>query len=268
MAGASDSVKQNRSIQLWARMGFAVGGVLYVIIGVLALLVALENRGRPAGPEGAIQRIGARPFGHVLLAIAAAGFLGYALWCFIQAIFDTDHDGNNLKGVALRVGEFCSGLAYIGLGILTLHRIDGEHSNSNAAQHWTAKLLAYSWGPWIVGLIGIIIGGVGLALLVYAVQERFRKYLRLGQVNSSGHHWIIQLGKWGYSAQGVVFCVIGAFLVSAATHSDPRKVQGLDGALQSMVQQRYGPWVLGIVAAGLVAYGLFMLVEARYRQLT
>lgn len=268
MARASDSVKQNGSIQLWARMGFAVGGVMYVIIGVVALLVAIENRGRPAGPDGAIQRIGARPFGHILLAIAAAGFLGYAFWCFIQAIFDTDHDGNNLKGVALRIGEFCSGLAYVVLGILTLHRFDGKHSNSNAARHWTAKLLAYSWGPWIVGLIGIILGGVGLALLVYAFQERFRKYLRLTTASSSGRYWIIQFGKWGYSAQGIVFCLIGAFLVSAAAHSDPRKVQGLDGALQSLAQQRYGPWLLGVVAAGLVAYGLFMLVEARYRRLT
>ena len=268
MAEASGSIKENRSIQLWARMGFAVGGVMYMIIGVLALLVAIENHGRPAGPEGAIQRIGAQPFGHILLAIAAAGFFGYAFWCFIQAICDTDHDGNNLKVVALRVGEFCGGLVYVGLGILTVHRFDGEHSNSNAARHWTAKLLEYSWGPWIVGLIGIVIGGVGLALVVYAGQERFRKYLRLGQVNSSGRHWIIQFGKWGYSAQGVVFCLIGAFLVSAAAHSDPRRVQGLDGALQSLAQQTYGPWVLGFVAAGLVAYGLFMFVEARYRQLT
>src|SRR5262249_6171083 len=118
----------------------------------------------------------------------------------------------------------------------------------------------------IVGLLGITLAGVGIGFLVYGTREKFRKYLRL----ESGlrlSDWIVQLGKWGYSALGIVFCIIGSFLLSAAIHSDPRRAQGLDGALQWLAHQSYGPWMLGVVAAGLGCYGLFMLVEAKYRRL-
>jgi hypothetical protein len=103
--------------------------------------------------------------------------------------------------------------------------------------------------------------------VIYAAREGFRRYLRLEEVKGAAREWIIRLGKWGYIALGVVFGLIGWFLVSAAVHSQANRVQGLDGALRSLAQQSYGPWLLGIVAAGLAAYGAFMLVEARYRRL-
>jgi hypothetical protein len=249
-------------------LGFAAGGVVYIVIGILAIEVACANYGETPGPEGALGRIGAQPFGHTLLAVVMVGLFGYAAWCFIQAGFDSDHDGKDLKGIAIRIGEFFSGIAYLSLAVLALHRMQGKPTQHNAAAHWTAKLLAHPWGPWVVALAGVILAAVGAGLVVYGAQERFRKYLRLGSASFSEREWIMQFGKWGYSAQGIVFCIIGGFLISAAVHSDARKAGGLDEALQWLAQQSYGPWLLGIVAAGLGAYGLFMLVEARYRQLT
>jgi hypothetical protein len=267
MGEFSASVKRNYWIQTWAKLGFVVGGCLYLIIGLLAVLVAYKNRGHIVGPEGAIQRIAEQPYGEILLGVVAVGLFGYALWCFVQALLDTDQDGNDVKGIAVRIGEFCSGLAYVSLGLLAVHRMRGEPLGGNSARHWTAKMLAHGSGPWLIGLAGVTLAGVGLGLVIYAAREGFRRYLRLEEVKGAAREWIIRLGKWGYIALGVVFGLIGWFLVSAAVHSQANRVQGLDGALRSLAQQSYGPWLLGIVAAGLAAYGAFMLVEARYRRL-
>jgi hypothetical protein len=267
MAVPSGSVNENRWIHTWARFGFAVGGIVYLVIGILAIQVAYANYGQRPGPEGAIGQIGAQPFGRILLAVVTAGLFGYAVWCFIQAIFDTDHDGKDLKGIVFRIGELCSGIAYASLAVLALHRMQGKPTQRNGAEHWTAKIMAYPGGTWIVALAGVVLAIVGIGLVVYGTKERFRKYLRLADAGPD-REWIIQFGKWGYSAQGIVFCIIGTFLVGAAVHSDARKAGGLDEALQWLAQQSYGPWLLGIVAVGLAAYGLFMLVQARYRQLT
>jgi hypothetical protein len=268
MSELSVSVKRNPWIRAWARLGFAMGGIVYFVTGMLAVMVALENSGAAGGPEGAIERIGAQPFGRILLLIVTFGLLGYALWCCIQAFFDTDRDGKDLKGIGLRIGEFCSGIAYLGLAILSWHRLQGGGPEGDKTAHWTAKILAHSWGAPLVALTGVVLAIVGIALIVYGMQERFREYLRINDASASERDWMIRMGKWGYSAQGVVFLIIGSFLVSASATADARKARGLDGALQWLAQQSYGPWLLGLVALGLAAYGLFMLVEARYRLLT
>lgn len=261
------SVERNPWIQTWAKFGFVVGGFVYLLVGLLAVLVAFENRGRVVGPKGAIERIGAQPYGEALLGVVSIGLFGYALWCFVQAILDTDHDGNSLMGVAFRIGAFCSGLAYASLGLLAFNRMRGGHTGRDPAQSWTARILAHGSGAWLVGLAGVIVAGVGLGLVIYAAREGFRKYLRLDEANGAAREWIALLGKWGYIALGIVFGLIGWFLVSAAMHSDANRAHGLDGALQTLAQQSYGPWLLAIVAVGLAAYGAFMLVEARYRRL-
>jgi hypothetical protein len=268
MTELSASVKRNPWIQAWARLGFAIGGIVYFVIGILAIMVAYENSGAVPGPEGAIERIGAQPFGRVLLVIVTVGLFGYAFWCCIQAVFDTDRDGNDLKVIGIRFGEFCSGVAYLSLAILSWHRLQGAGPEGNQTAYWTATVLAHTWGAPLVALTGAVLAVVGIALIVYGIQERFCKYLRITDASASDRHWMIRMGKWGYSAQGIVFCVIGSFLVSAAVTADARKARGLDGALQWIAQQSYGPWLLGFVALGLAAYGLFMLVEARYRRLT
>ena len=131
MTELSASVQRNPWIQAWARLGFATGGIVYFVTGILAVIVAYENSGAAPGPEGAIERIGAQPFGRVLLVIVTVGLFGYAFWCCIQAVFDTDGDGNDLKGFGIRFGEFCSGLAYLSLAILSWHRLQGASPEGN-----------------------------------------------------------------------------------------------------------------------------------------
>jgi hypothetical protein len=267
MGANSAFVTRNHWIQTWAKLGFAVGGFVYLMIGFLAFLVAYRNRGNIVGPNGAIERIGAQPYGEFLLGVISLGLFGYAVWCFVQAIWDTDQDGKDLKGIAFRIGGFCSGLAYASLGLLAFNRMRGYHTGGNPARHWTAEILAHGWGSWLVGWAGIIFAAVGIGLVIYAARGGFRKYLRLEEAHRAARQWILLLGKWGYIALGVVFGLIGWFLVSAAVHSEANRVKGLDGALRALARQSYGPWLLGVVAVGLAAYGAFMLVEARYRRL-
>lgn len=251
-----------------ARFGFVTGGVVYIIMGVVASLVALEHRGRITGPEGAIDRIGRQPFGQWLLAFVAVGLLAYALCCMIQAIRDTDRDGNDLKGIAARLGQFFGGLAYLTLAVFAFHRILGStEAADQGTRHWTQRLLAHSWGVWLVALIGLVLIGAGIAETVFGLSGKFQKYLRLGQVSRSGRDQIAQIGKWGYLAQGVVLSIVGVFLVTASVRSNPRSAVGLDGALRILAEQPFGPWLLGVVALGLAAYGVFMLIQARFRKL-
>lgn len=267
ISGLYGFIRDSTWTHRWARLGFFTSGIVYLIIGCIAALVAFYHRGRIASPEGAIERIGKQPFGSVLLVLVGFGLFGLAVWRLIQAFSDTDDDGADFKGKIIRAGVFCSGLGYLTLATFAFHRVFGSHTGrTDAARHWTAILLAHSWGVWLVGAVGLVLIGVGISELIFGLGEKFRPYLRMGEVSAADQHWILQCGKYGYSAQGIVLGLIGGFLMIAALRSDPRSARGLDGALAALANEAYGPWMLGIVALGLVAYGLFMLVQARYRR--
>jgi hypothetical protein len=172
-----------------------------------------------------------------------------------------------VKGVLVRIGEFSGGLGYVALAVFAIHRMLGSYERGDMTQHWSSVLLRHAWGPWLIGFVGFVLLGAGINQMIYAKREKFREHLRLAGASGVDRRWIVQFGKWGYSAQGVVMCMIGAFLVNAAIHSDAHQAHGLDGALQALAHQTYGTWMLGVVAAGLTAYGLFMFVQARYRRL-
>jgi hypothetical protein len=253
----------------WARFGFAVGGIVYLIIGVLATMVAFEHRGRIVGPQGAIEQIGRQPYGHVLLLAVAVGLAGYAVWRFMVAISDVDRSGSDWKGMIVRAGVLCSAVAYSSLSSFAFHRALGSGTpRDDAARHWTARLLAHSWGAALVVLVGLTLMGAGIAQAIYAFSGKFREKLRRSNTSSSDLDLLVQFGKWGYLAQAVVLCLVGMFLVTAGANSDPRSARGLDGALRALARQEYGPWLLGAVAIGLAAYGIFMLMQARYRKLS
>lgn len=267
-ASAYRSVERNVWTERWARFGYVTGGVVYILIGLTAVLVALEHGGRLVSPEGAIEVIGNRSYGRILLSVAAIGLTGYAVWRFIAAISDVDHDGSDWKGILTRAGMICSGIGYGSLAVFAFRRAFGDHGGRHdAARHWTAELLRHSWGVALIVLIGLILISAAIAEAIFAVTEKFRDRLRLGSVGSENRRWLLRFGMWGYLAQAIVMGLIGGFLITAAVTADARKALGLDGALRVLVQQEYGPWLLGIVAIGLTAYGAFMLVEAQYRKL-
>ena len=262
---------QERSlwIERLARFGYAAKGVVYGIVGLLAAQAAFGSGGQTTDTKGALSAIVTQPFGKFLLSLVAIGLIGYSLWRFIQAIKDPEHKGTKPKGLAQRIGYAANGFIYGSLALSAIRIVIGSGSggNSNSTQDWTGKLLSQPFGQWLVGTIGAAVIGLGFYQLYKAYKAKFRKEMDLSQVSNVQQNWIIAIGRFGLAARGVVFCIIGFFLIQAARQYDPSEVRGLGEALQVLQQQPYGPWLLGIVALGLVAYGIYMIIQGRYRHL-
>ena len=253
-------------VERLARLGYLAKGIVYAIVGVLAVQAAFGAGGQTTDTKGALSAIAAQPFGKFLLALLTVGLIGYVVWRFVQAVQDPEHKGDDAKGWATRLGYAVSGLIYASLAFtaIGLIRGSGGGGGGNSEQDWTARLLAQPFGQWLVGLVGAFVIGLGFYQLYQAYKAKFRKQMKLQEMSPTEETWATRIGRFGLGARGVVFCIIGFFLLQAARQSDASEVRGLDGALQSLAQQPYGPWLLGIVALGLVAYGIHMAVQARY----
>ncbi|HEX8034700.1 MAG TPA: DUF1206 domain-containing protein [Ktedonobacterales bacterium] len=255
----------------YARFGYIAKGIVYGIIGALAAKAALGRGGAMTDRNGAIQAIYQQPFGKFLLAIVTIGLFGYALWSWIQAALDTENKGHGIKGVVARLGYAVVGFSYAGLALaalqLVLDKGSGGKSSDANAQDWTARLLHAPFGVALVVLVGFVALGLALRQANYAYTARFKQRLNLLGVSAQARTGIIVLGRWGMAALGVVFAVVGFFLISAALRHDPHQAKGLGGALQTLAGQPFGPFLLGVVAIGLIAYGVYSLVEARYRRM-
>jgi hypothetical protein len=253
-----------------ARSGYAAKGLVYFIVGLLAAQAAVGSGGRTTDTSGALSEIVTQPFGKFLLSIVTIGLIGYALWRLVQASLDPEHSGRDVdaKRIAQRIGYAFSGFAYIGLAFTAVKLILGRSGgNSDTTQDWTARFLSQPFGQWLVGLGGLIVIGIGLSMLYQAYKATFRRELKLQEMSHTEQTWAERLGRFGIGARGIVFGLIGIFLIQAALQSDASRAKGLGGALAALADQPFGPWLLGLVALGLIAYSIYSVVEARYRQI-
>lgn len=251
------------------RFGYAAKGVVYVTIGILAVQAALGRGGGMTDQQGALGRIAEAPFGQALLVLLTIGLLGYAVWRFVQAAEDTEGKGSEPQGLFARAVYAGVGLVYLGLAFAALRLLQGAGGGGGGqqAQDWTARLMGQPLGQWLVGLAGLAVVGNGLYQLYRAYSAEFRDKLRTDELDANQVDWVTKLGRAGYAARGVAFGLIGLFLVQAALHREPGEARGLAGALVALAEQPFGPSLLGLVAAGLTAYGAYALVEARYRRM-
>lgn len=267
-AGAKQTARQASPwIEPLGRFGFAAKGVVYTIVGVLAIQTALGRGGETTDSQGALQRIAGAPFGRILLGIMAVGLVGYALWRFVQALLDTDNKGHDAKGRTARTFYAIVGVIYLGLAFSAVQLISGSGGGGSSQQDWTARLMAQPFGTLLVALVGAGVIGVGGYQLYKGYTASFRKHLRSNEMSATEETWATRSGRLGYAARGIVFAIAGMLLIIAALRSNPDQPQGIGGALQTLAQQPYGPWLLGVVALGLIAYGIFCGVEARYRRM-
>jgi hypothetical protein len=194
------------------------------------------------------------------------------LWRFVQAVIDPERKGTEPKGLAQRGAMLASGIAYSTLALGAARIASGSQSAAEAGsgggtEGMTAKLMAQPFGRWLVALAGIAVIVSGLYQLAEGWKEKFRRRLNLDELPADLQHRVIQTGKLGLLSRGFVFLMIGMFLIVAAWKSDPTEARGLGGALATLAQQPYGPWLLGLVALGLLAFGIYSLVESRYRRI-
>lgn len=258
---------QDRTSERLARLGYAARGVVYVIVGGLAVLGALGKGGGTTDTKGALSTLLAQPFGSVLLAIVAFGLLCFGLWRLAQAVLDVDRLGTDWKAIARRIGFVVSAVVNAGLALaavrLIMHSSAGSGSDSSA-RDWTAWLLSMPFGQWLVGLVGLIVVGTGIATALKGWKGSFEDRLSL---DPGTRRWVVPMGRLGYLARGLVFGVIGVFLIIAALHANAGEARGLAGALRALQQQPYGSVVFLVTALGLLAFGAFQFVVARYRRI-
>ena len=266
--GAVNTARRHPWTEKLARAGFVAKGLVYVTIGGLAFLAATGDGGETTDTRGAISKIATYPFGQILLGFLAVGLIGYAAWRIIQGIADTEHEGRGFKALIKRGSAMVSGLIHLGLAVFAAKILIGARAeNGNEAAGWTAWLMQQPFGIWLVMIAGLVAIGAGVHQFYFGLQEKFRERLHVARMSNQELKWTERAGKLGHMARGIVFGVIGCLLLVAASQHDPNQAQGLDGALDTLARQPYGPVLLGGVAVGLLAYGLYMLVEARYRKI-
>jgi hypothetical protein len=257
-----------------ARAGLVAKGVSFGIVGVLAIKLAAGDGGKATSREGALQSLAQHSLGKALLILLAVGFAAYALWRFVQAVAERDEEGGEkgkAKAWGKRAGYLARGAIYAGLTYSTIRILAGStqsQSQNEKAHQTTATALGWPGGRWIVGIAGIAIVGAGIWNLYRAVTRKFEDKWRTGEMSRRQRTWGGRAGAAGHGARFVVFGLIGVFVTKAAIDYDPKAAIGLDGALQKLVHQSYGPWLLGVTAAGLVAYGVYCLVDARFRDVS
>ncbi|WP_254174234.1 DUF1206 domain-containing protein [Planktothrix pseudagardhii] len=266
----SYTVTANRStwIERLARLGYITKGFVYGLIGVLALMAAFGLGGQTTDTTGALQTIATQPFGQFLLVLITIGLIGYALWRWIECIQDPEHKGSDAKGIFSRLGYAISGLIYAGLALTSARLVMGAATGGgNSQQDWTAFVLAQPWGNWLVATLGAFIIGLGFYMFYKAYKTKFTQELDLRNLEPKKQNLLINICRLGIFARGIVFVIIGFFLIQAARFTNPNEVKGIDGALQTLKQQPFGKFLLTLVALGLVAYGIYMAVKAIYKRI-
>jgi uncharacterized protein DUF1206 len=274
VARSGSSVEQHAErtvspfIERLARVGYVAYGVVYVLVGVLAVRAAFGGGGRTTGQEGALRSILLAPLGRVLLGMVTIGLLAYVMWRLFQGFLDPENEGRDAKGILKRFDHVINGLFHAALAFSAGQLVLGSGGGGGGSpDDWTASLLAQPLGRWLAVIAGVVIVGAGLYQFYKAYKADFRDELKLGEMGSRERAWAARSGRLGYAARGVVFGVIGVFLVQAALQTDPDEARGLGGALETLARQPLGPYILGAIALGLVAYGVFMFVMARYRRI-
>jgi hypothetical protein len=248
-----------------SRAGFIARALIYGIVGLLAFDVAIGQGGKITNQQGAFRTIEQHPFGHFLLALLAVGLGGYAVWRLFRAALGHGREGAD-KGIA-RLGALGSGLVYAGLCVVAVQILTGPGTSGKGAKKTAADVFSWPGGRWLVGIAGLVLAGVACYQLIRGLRKKFLDDSKTEQMSRPVYKAFTVFGTIGHVARAVVFGLIAVFLIKAAYDYKANEAIGLDGALGKLYNGAYGAWLLGAVAAGLIVFSCFSLVEARYRKI-
>jgi hypothetical protein len=247
-----------------ARAGLVARGLVYLIIGVLALKLAFGEGGKAASQQDALKTIAHQPFGKTLLILVAIGLAGYALWRLVRAA--VGHGAEQRDSGSDRVAALASGVAYGILCVTAVEIISGSGTGSGTPKETTGGVLGWSGGTVIVAIAGAVLIGVAAYQAYKGLRQKFLDDAKTGEMSASVRKGYTALGVFGHVARAVIFALVGYGLIKAAVDYNPKQAIGLDGALRQLADSSYGPVLLGIVAAGLAGFALYSMVDARYRK--
>ncbi|HSC21889.1 MAG TPA: DUF1206 domain-containing protein, partial [Solirubrobacterales bacterium] len=247
-----------------ARAGLVARGVVYGLIGVLALELALGEGGKTTDQQGALQTIAHQSFGKLLLILVAIGLGGYAIWRLIRAA--VGHGAEQRDSTFERISSLDSGIAYGLLCIAAIGILTSSGGGSESTKQTTAGVLGWTGGTVLVGVAGVILIGVAGYQAYKGLAKKFLEDANTGEMSEGVKKAYTALGVFGHVARAVIFALIGYGLIKAAIDYDPKQAVGLDGALRELAHASYGPALLGFVAAGLIGFGAYSIVDSRYRK--
>jgi hypothetical protein len=247
-----------------ARVGLVARGVIYLLIGWVALMIAAGRSHQEADQRGALQALASKPAGSAMLWALVIGFAAYALWRFSEAIRGVHGEG---KKAGPRVSSGIRGVVYAFFALTAVSVLHGSRSSQGASQEdATARIMQHSGGRWVVGVLGGVVLVVGLSLAIGGLRRTFTKRLNTAHMSERTRRSVLTLGAIGTTARGIVFALAGGLIVEAARTFDPAKARGLDEALRTLRDQHYGAALLGLAALGLITFGIYGLCEARWRR--
>lgn len=262
---AARKAKNSTAVEVLARLGLVCRGIVWLVVGALALQVALGSNAK-ADKNGALQAIADKPFGHLLLVVLVVGFLGYAAWRLLEAaVGHTDADEGRERWTKRGTSLF-RGAVYLGLAISTLKFLTSG-GGQDQTKPLTARVMSATGGRALVFAVGagVLIGG--LAIVVRAFKQKFEDKLEMGKMPAWLRDATTVVGTTGLVSRGLVFSLIGWFLLDAAIRFNPDKAKGLDASLKTVAHQPFGRLLLLAAAVGLLGFALWSFIEARFRKI-
>jgi hypothetical protein len=254
-------------VETMGRVALATQGLLYLIIGILAIEVATGNRHAEPSQRGALEAVARQPLGKALLVVVTVGLVIHVVWRLILAARGEPGEDDK-KSLAKRAGNVGRAAIYAGFTVAAIKLLMGSGSSGGGTERkGTAKVLDFPGGTAIVVIAGLIVIGTGLWNVYRGLSRNFEDNLALGGMEEPTRKGIVGAGVVGYVARGIAFGLVGVFLVRAGLDTNPNQAKGLDGVLRQVADASYGPWLLGVLAVGLILFGLYRGIgDGRYRK--
>jgi hypothetical protein len=256
-----------RTFEVLARAGYVARGVIYILIGALAIRLARGVGGPRPSQQGALRTIGNQPFGKTLLIAMAIGLGGYAIWRLSQALVGHTPEYGQHSAMD-RIGAAGSGIAYAAFCILTIEILRGTAGSSSAkTKETTARVLQWPAGRELVGAVGLLFVGIAIYQAYLGLSRKFLEYSKTLSMSPQVEQGFTIVGVVGLVARAVAFLLIGVFVTKAAIDYAPKQAVGIDGALARLTQHAYGTTALIVVACGLIVFGAYSIADARFRKI-
>lgn len=258
----------NENLKKVAHVGYVAKGAVYAITGILAFMTAFNMGGKKAGKFQVIEFLEKQPFGKIILAVLGLGLVCYAIWRFVQSVQDPEGIGSDGKALVKRLGFFISGMIYLALGIFAI--VDIFYEPTSGSSGGRSSFLSGDTGKYAFIVVGIALAGKGVYQFIEAYKGNFLKKLKIHSLSEgSKRRFIKNMGYAGLISRGVVTSIVAYFFLTAGFNlggGESNEMKGTSEAFSFIQQNSSGPWLLGLVAAGLVCYGIYMFSMSRYRE--
>jgi hypothetical protein len=256
-------------VETAARVGYGARGFVYLSVGGLILLAAVDLIGDAVGTKGALTWLAQRPLGRLWALLIGLGLAAFVMWRVLQAVFDADHEGRSSRGLGTRLSQMFSGLSYAALAVAAFSLVAGAPDNPARdgvvqSQAHAAAVLALPLGRWLLVAGGLAIFGVGVSNIVKAWREDFTEYLACSDRLCRR---VAPLARTGHIARGLAYLPLASLIVRAGLDARASEVTSFGSALDAVERQPAGPWILAAAALGFIAFGAFSFIEARFRRI-